>query len=98
MPTMLTALLIGPLVAAVPIGGDFEAPVQITNAGKVFDDMIFPTPILYDIDGDDERELVIGDLRGHIWICEAENTAAGIAWTEKKQVTSEGKPLKLNNW
>ncbi|MHC4909159.1 MAG: hypothetical protein ACYTF9_05505 [Planctomycetota bacterium] len=97
MSTILSTLLATPLLLGTTTAqADFEAPVQITTAGQAFSDVLFPTPVLQDIDGDDDRELVVGDLIGNIWISKATNSETG--WGERDQLESGGKALRLNNW
>lgn len=94
MSTILSALLATPI--ALSGGADFEAPVMLMHGGESFENVIFPTPVLYDIDRDDERELVVGDLIGNIWSCEPER---GGTWGKATNVVAaNGKPIKLNNW
>ena len=98
MPTALVALALTPLLCAdVPANSEFEAPEVVTTAGDTFKDIIFPTPVLQDVDGDEQRELVIGDLRGHLMAYER-GEDADVAWAKAENFQSDGKPLKLNNW
>ena len=96
----LAALVATPLLSAAAFAGDdassqFDAPVELAAGGNKFEKVIYPTPVLYDIDQDEQRELVIGDLIGNVWSCEP---AADGAWAKAEHVKAEGKPLKLNNW
>lgn len=94
-----TTIALTALMAPAPFGDEgaaFDAPVELTGGGEQFSKMVYPTPILYDIDQDDVRELVIGDLFGRMFSCEPGENA--LAWDAKQNLTSEGKPLKLNNW
>ena len=103
--TTTTIATVG-FVALAPIsamsGGEnepvFDAPVQLTAGGESFKDVIYPTPVLFDVDRDDQRELVIGDLRGNIFVCKNEGDADNGAWTTKQSLTVDGKPIRLNNW
>jgi hypothetical protein len=99
MTTTLAALLSTPLlIASAATASDFEPPEQVTTAGKSFEKIIYPTPVLFDADGDEERELIVGDLMGNVWVCEADGASAGTAWTEAENLKTGEKPLKLNNW
>tara|TARA_R110002126_G_scaffold4409_23_gene23264 strand:- start:4462 stop:4752 length:291 start_codon:yes stop_codon:yes gene_type:complete len=94
----LTTLLIAPLAAA--LAGDakpvsFEAPIQLETTGESFDTLVYPTPVLQDLNGDGKAELVIGDLIGNLFRCDAQSDGK---WGAMKPMEAEGEPLKLNNW
>ena len=77
----------------------FEAPVELTANGKPMRGISYPSPTLYDLDGDSERELLIGDLRGYIRVSQPGVEETGLAWSEQEYLqSSSGKKLKLNNW
>ncbi len=95
---LISALLIAPVISAnVCAGDDFEAPIEIKHAGKAFD-LYYPTPILYDIDNDEQPELIVGDLRGYIYVSETEAAIPGADWGAAEKLNAEGETLKLNNW
>lgn len=73
----------------------FAAPTELTGGGEAFRGMIYPSPTLYDIDGDGQNELVIGDLRGFVWVSERGQDGN---FAEKKQLEVDGQPLKFHNW
>ena len=97
MSTILSTLLMVPLaVGDTDAKGDFEAPQVLTADGETFKEVIYPTPVLHDIDDDGQHELVVGDLIGNLWISEATNS--DLEWGKRIQLESEGKALRLNNW
>ena len=99
MSALLTALVITPLLSAGAAGDAvFDAPVQLTAAGDPIDSLIYPTPVLQDMDGDGKRELVLGDLRGFLYQCAPESPGSDVAWTKMENFQADGKPLKLHNW
>tara|TARA_R110002072_G_scaffold80149_11_gene184384 strand:+ start:137 stop:427 length:291 start_codon:yes stop_codon:yes gene_type:complete len=94
----LTTLLIAPLVASFASDTEpatFEAPIQLETTGKSFDTLLYPTPVLQDLNGDGKVELVIGDLRGNLFQCDAQPDGK---WSAMRPMEAEGEPLKLNNW
>jgi hypothetical protein len=50
---------------------------------------------MYDIDGDGQEELVIGDLRGFVYVSERLDDGSFAA---KQQLKVSGQPLKFHNW
>jgi hypothetical protein len=76
----------------------FGPPEEVTAGGAAISEYLYPTPALFDVDGDDARELVIGDLFGHLRVCEPAANGRDVAWGAAEHLQSDGKPLKLNNW
>lgn len=95
-------LVVGALAATTTAqnadSSQFGAPEQLTANGKAMTGIYYPSPTLYDIDGDKHRELVIGDLRGFIKVAKPSKGNNGLAWTQLEELQSNKKPLKLNNW
>ncbi len=86
-----------------PANPTFAEPVEVTNGGEAFRNLIYPTPVLQDMNGDGTPELVVGDLRGHVWICrkpsaDGETTLSDVEWTRLEHAQAAGKALKLQNW
>ena len=87
MTTSLPALLVAPLLtASVATASDFDLPEPITAAGETFEKIIYPTPVLHDVDGDERRELIVGDLMGNVWVHEADGAASGTTWTKAENL------------
>ena len=100
---LLTATLLAPLLLATPTIDDeveprFEAPVVITVGGEPINDLLYPTPVLQDLDGDGRNEMVIGDLIGNFWVSERDAEGGLGAWTTLGNLEANGAPLRLNNW
>ena len=82
-----------------PTPARFDAPVELTANGKPMRGISYPSPTLHDIDGDSERELLIGDLRGYIRVAQHGAGKTDHAWSAFQYLqSSAGKKLKLNNW
>lgn len=63
--------------------------------------MAYPSPAIFDIDGDGLNELVMGTIFGAIFSCENSNQgkSGDPVWGSPKAVqAAHGKPLRLNNW
>jgi len=90
------ALLAG--AAAFAQQAEFDAPERITAAGDNFSKILYPSPVLFDLDGDQKRDLVIGDLFGHIKAAAPDDSGNDLTWSALTPIQADGKPLKLNNW
>ncbi len=99
MHAALTTLILAPhLSGGSALDAEFEAPAQLTHGGEAFAKMIYPTPVLFDVDGDQTVDLVVGDLIGRIHVCAPVGEDDDTRWTKSQQLQANGKPLKLNNW
>lgn len=78
----------------------FAAPVLLTEAGAPLGrGLLYPSPALFDVDGDGAAELVLGDLIGNVWKHERSEGEDTLAWSKRERVqASDGKDLKFNNW
>ncbi len=80
---------------------DFDAPVRLLADGKPLNEvecMLYPSPVLLDIDSDGQRELVCGDLGGNLWVYENVEEEGDATWGPAVRLQSEGKDLELPNW
>ena len=81
---------------------NFKTPVEVLTGETTFSKVIYPSPVLIDIDNDGIRELVVGDLFGHIVAAkpasagEVVDPASG--WLGAENLKVGDKNLKLNNW
>ena len=95
---MLTQLFLLAVVAGA--GPDssalFEAPVRIEAGDKHMGaKRLYPSPVLFDVDGDGKTEMIIGDLIGNLTVSERE----GDTWSAPEPLKgADGKPLKFHNW
>ncbi|MEX1024413.1 MAG: hypothetical protein WD226_04985 [Planctomycetota bacterium] len=82
-------------VAAEP--ARFAAPVRLM-AGDVFlgEKRMYPSPAVHDWNGDGRKDVLVGDLRGHVTI--AERAADGALATEAEAKTRAGELLDFGNW
>ena len=62
-------------------------------------EMMYPSPVIFDIDNDGKDEMVVGTIFGGIFSCENSGEANAPVWEAPQPVNStEGQPLELNNW
>jgi hypothetical protein len=93
-----TIALATTLSADEPVPG-FDPAVPLVSDGKPIGGIAYPSPVLIDIDGDKQRELVIGDLFGNLWVCQQDSTGGALQWMPKTRLnSSNGKALRLPNW
>ena len=94
----VTIALASTLSAEEPVPR-FDPAVPLVSDGKPIRGITYPSPTLIDIDGDKQRELVIGDLFGNLWVCQQDSTGGALQWTPKTRLnSSDGKALELPNW
>lgn len=108
--TILTATFAGAqddgsLDAAAPKArGPLFAPAvslpSATGGPVAVQDILFPTPVLFDVDGDGATELVVGDLWGSLFVHErAQREDGGFGWGERAELTyHDGSAIELPNW
>jgi len=97
---MLATLILAPLLTVTGIDDTkFATPVKLTADDYDFAKEIYPSPVIYDLDGDGKSELVIGDLRGYLQIANRTSVDDQSGWgplTKMKAV--DGTDLKFDNW
>lgn len=75
----------------------FGPAEELSSGDTTFTGILYPSPTLYDLDGDGKRELVVGDLRGQVRASKKLDGGA-LAWSKLENVRQGEKPLKLFNW
>ena len=75
----------------------FEAPVRLMAGDRAMGSKrLYPSPVMFDVDGDKRADLVIGDLWGKLTMS---RRGTGEAWGESKPLKgADGKELKFHNW
>lgn len=84
-----------------PDAARFSAPVLLMADGDPLGDgRLYPSPRLLDVDGDDDLELVIGDLVGAVTVSERakEGGTGGWGWSAPAPLSTDGRDLKFHNW
>ena len=82
----------------------FESPVRINADGAPLNTAArkrFPSPGIFDVDGDGQAELLIGELMGSVGVYENLNTSGtgDPEWSSRKPLRdAKGKQIKTSNW
>lgn len=101
---MYAILLLHVAAAAFPHeepAATFAPPVRLLAAGQpvnFIEEMLYPSPVLYDLDHDGRRELVCGDLWGYLRVYEDVGEADDVEWGAPQFLQVDGAPLKVPNW
>jgi hypothetical protein len=88
-------------VAAQDVGKPVFATPKRIKAGEKFAGAgrIYPSPVVYDVDGDGKPDLVIGDLPGRVTVARGVGEAGDPAFGPETPLESaDGKALKFHNW
>ena len=94
----------GALFAAVaatqaPPSPTFAAPVRLKAGDKFLGEQrLFPSPVFHDVDGDGQRDLVVGDLRGIMTVALRAPGDGPTFAAETRLKDLDGKDLDFHNW
>lgn len=86
--------------AAASRTGGLAAPVRIEAAGEPIDigklsDIAHAGPCLGDIDGDGDKDLLVGDFPGFFWLFENKGTTAEPAYAKGKKLKTGKSDAKV---
>ncbi len=104
MRIFLTLALAGTLAAAIPAEepkGLFDPPVRLMSEASPLnetEDLLYPSPVLLDIDGDKQAELVVGDLWGKLRVYKPNGQRGDLTWGKGANLQAQGKDLVVPNW
>ncbi len=77
----------------------FGEPESLHTAGKPFKGIMYPSPVLQDLDGDGAPELIVGDLPGRMRVAKRAAEGGDTAWAALKPMKlADGSRIDLNNW
>src|SRR5262245_4300797 len=106
MRTILLALAAGAVVGLSAVRAQepkslFHPPVRLMSEGVPVNQkekLLYPSPVLLDIDGDKQTELVVGDLWGKLRVYPANGKRGDLTWGKGKNLQAQGKDLVVSNW
>ncbi len=93
-------LLNAPGIAQNPGKSIFAAPERI-KAGDAFlgQGRIYPSPVLYDLDGDKHLDVLVADLMGRVTVARRVPSEDGTCVKAETPLKGRnGKPIKFHNW
>lgn len=94
-PAWITLVALAAGTGEVPVTGSFESPVELQTGARTFAFMTYPSPAVFDLDGDGTDELYVGDLFGYVHAAERD----GAGWGKATKVKDAGgNDLKFDNW
>ncbi len=95
------SILTGAVGAQAPASSaKFKAPVRI-KAGADFlgHGRLYPSPGMYDVDGDQRPDIVIGDLFGRATFAPRTQGSGAPSYAAESNIKNDqGKLLKFHNW
>lgn len=78
----------------------FAAPVRLMAGEQPMGEgRLYPSPTLFDLDGDGVAEMIIGDLFGKLTVSKRIAGEDTTVWSEPEPLMgADGKALKFSNW
>jgi hypothetical protein len=89
------------VVHAEPPTSLFDPPVRLMTGSVPINQkekLLYPSPVLIDLDGDKQPELVLGDLWGKLRVYPAIGKRGELTWGQGKNLQVNGKDLEVPNW
>jgi hypothetical protein len=99
--TLATAITVGLPLQAQPSKELFEQPVRLMSEGKPINQeerLLYPSPVLLDLNGDGQKVLVIGDLWGKLRVYQPTGKRGDLTWGKGTNLQAKGKDLVVPNW
>ena len=89
-----------PADGATASAPQFAPPVRLKAHSKwLGENMMYPSPAVYDVNGDGTADIVIGDLPGRVVFAKGQIHEGGILLGEQQPLKGRGgKALKFSNW
>lgn len=82
------------------VGAAFAAPVRLMAGGEPMGNgQYYPSPVLFDLDGDGVAEMIVGDLIGNLMVSKRLPGDDPAAWSKANPLEgADGKPIRFHNW
>lgn len=99
MRSQVVSVLVLAVASAVAQTPEFAAPVRLKAGDKLLGEgRLFPSPVYQDVNGDGLRDVVVGDLVGHLTVALREPGAAAKFMAETEMLGADGKAIDFHNW
>lgn len=102
VPTMLTLFT---LALSLPPADEpkvlFDAPIRLFADGLPLnqrEQLLYPSPVLLDLDGSGQKKLVVGDLWGKLRVYSPLGKPGDLTWSKPTLLQANGKDLEVPNW
>ena len=79
----------------------FGPPVRLISEGLPINQkekLLYPSPVLLDLNGNKKPVLVIGDLRGKLRVYQPVGKRGDLTWGKGTILQAQGKDLVVPNW
>ena len=99
--TLATAFAVSLTALADPPRPVFEPPVRLMSEGTPINQkerLMYPSPVLLDLNGDKQKVLVVGDLWGKLRVYKPIGKTGDLAWGKGENLQANGKDLVVPNW
>jgi hypothetical protein len=99
--TLATAVILTQTALAEQPKALFEPPVRLMSEGMPINErekLLYPSPVLLDLNGDKQKVLVIGDLWGKLRVYQPAGKRGELTWGKGTNLQARGKDLVVPNW
>jgi hypothetical protein len=99
--TLATAVTIILTASAEEPQALFDPPVRLTSEGMPINQtekLLYPSPVLLDLNGNKQKVLVVGDLWGKLRVYQPTGKRGDLNWGKPTILQAKGKDLVVPNW
>ena len=99
--TLTTAFTVTLTALADPPKAMFDPPVRLMSEGVPINQkerLMYPSPALLDLDGNNQKVLVVGDLWGKLRVYQPAGKRGDLTWGKGTNLQANGKDLVVPNW
>ena len=99
--TLATSVAVALTVLADQPEALFEPPVRLMSDGLPINQrekLLYPSPVLLDLNGNQQKVLVVGDLWGKLRVYQPTGKRGDLNWGKATNLQAKGKDLVVPNW
>jgi hypothetical protein len=88
------------LLVQAPLAPKFAAPVRLKAGDELLGhELMYPSPVFHDVNGDGLLDLVVGDLVGRLGVALRQPGKDAYAYGASTELqAADGKPIDFHNW